>query len=763
VCDVSDHFFTFVSIPGAVKTKHKHKTIISRDFSQQNLQNFKTALSIADWSNVTSLNDIDLAYDAFWSTYNSLYITNFPVKRIRFNKNRHKINNFMTGGLLVSRETKKKLHRVAVSDPNELNINKYKVYKSAYQRIIRAAKKLYLQQKLEQNASNPKKTWETLNEILGKTRGSDSVTRIRINGAPEDNVTKIADHFNTFFTSIGQEISDSVPPVSKPAEEYINYGRLIPDLELGNTTPEHVLKIIKQFKPKNSCDIQGVSTKMVKFVGAELAGPLSHIFNISLSCGVFPTKLKQCRVIPIFKSGDQLECDNYRPISLLSSISKILEKIVAEKLVHHLTSHDLLYCHQYGFLPNRSTEHNLIQLTNYITTALNEGMYCMAVFLDLKKAFDVCSHDILLKKLRRMGIRGKTHEWFVNYLAGRSQCVEVGGSLSAALDINISVIQGSILGPILFLCYINDFWRATSLFSLLFADDTSCLAKGKNLRTLTEYVNVELQKVANWFRSNKMAVNAAKTKFIVFRTHGKGIDQDDCLVVYNMNEIGQPADPSLISPIERIHNNGTTTCFKLLGVLFDEYLSFDQHVSNLCSRVSKSLFCLNKLKNFVNQGTLVMLYYAMIHSHLMYCINVYGCANKSVLDKLRIKQKQAIRVIANAGYLDHTEPLFARLKIMNIDMLLKYAALKFMHNYVNRKLPLSFANTWITNRERLPNRELRNADDLYILPHKYATLKRMQLFTFPKIWNEADLQKHNPAIPKFLSYLKRSMFTNPAV
>jgi len=247
---------------------------------------------------------------------------------------------------------------------------------------------------------------------LGKTRGSASVSQIKINGVPEDDAAKIADHFNTFFTSVGKQISDSVPPVAKPAEECINYGRLIPDLNLGNTTPEHVLKIIKKFKPKNSCDIQGISTKMVKFVGEEIALPLSYIFNLSLSSGTFPTKLKQCRVIPIFKSGDHLESDNYRPISLLSSISKILEKIVAEKLVLHLISNDLLYQHQYGFLPNRSTEHNLLQLTNYITNALNEGMYCMGVFLDLKKAFDVCSHEILLKKLKRMGIRGvSVYRW----------------------------------------------------------------------------------------------------------------------------------------------------------------------------------------------------------------------------------------------------------------------------------------------------------------------------------------------------------------
>jgi hypothetical protein len=172
---------------------------------------------------------------------------------------------------------------------------------------------------------------------------------------------------------------------------------------------------------------------MIKFIGNEIAVPLAHIFNLSLGSGTFPEQLKQSRVIPIFKSGSHLECDNYRPISLLSSISKILEKIVSEKLLYHLTSNDLLYVHQYGFIPKRSAEHNLMHILNYVATALNGGNYCVGVFLDLKKAFDVCSHSILLKKLEKMGINGIALQWFTNYLAGRSQKVDIDGTLSDEL------------------------------------------------------------------------------------------------------------------------------------------------------------------------------------------------------------------------------------------------------------------------------------------------------------------------------------------
>jgi hypothetical protein len=178
--------------------------------------------------------------------------------------------------------------------------------------------------------------------------------RERVNGISSANPIDISNHFNNFFTPIGQQISDNVPPVLKQPEDYINYNRHIPEMSLENTTPEHVLKTIKKFKSENSSDSQGVTTKMIKLIGREISTPLSHIFNLSLRTGIFfffPNKLKTSRVIPIFKSGSCLECDNYRPISLLSSISKVLEKIVSEKLISHLLDNDLLYTHQYGFSP----------------------------------------------------------------------------------------------------------------------------------------------------------------------------------------------------------------------------------------------------------------------------------------------------------------------------------------------------------------------------------------------------------------------------
>jgi hypothetical protein len=419
-----------------------------------------------------------------------------------------------------------------------------------------------------------------------------------------------------------------------------------------------------------------------------------------------------------------------------------------------------LYAHQYGFLPKRSTEQNLLQIVNYIAEAINDNMYCIGVFLDLRKAFDVCSHEILLKKLKKMGINGTAHDWFTSYLQGRSQCVDINGHFSDFLDLDISVLQGSTLGPILFLCYINDFWMCTNLFSVLFADDTTGLAKGANLQNVIAFVNLELQKIANWFRSNKMQLNASKTKYIIFRTKNKHIDPQACSVVYNCTEIGLPDDPALITPIERISFDNPEKSFKLLGVLFDEFLSFKPHVDMLCSKISKSLFCLNRVKNFVNSNSLRLLYFSMIHSIITYGINIYGCANRTTLEKLIVKQKQAVRIISNATYRAHTAPLFKQQKILPVEKLIQFSNIKFMHSFHFKLLPPSFANTWISNIERNPERALRNANDLFIPPHRVEFVKRLPLYTLPLAWNNAPGEKLNPRQHLYLKELKRILLSS---
>jgi hypothetical protein len=285
----------------------------------------------------------------------------------------------------------------------------------------------------------------------------------------------------------------------------------------------------------------------------------------------------------------------------------------------------------------------VLHVINNISAALNENKYCIGIFLDLKKAFDTCSNRILLDKINKLGINGSALNWFKSYLENRRKITDINNHLSEPATINISVLQGTILGPLLFLCYINDLPLSTDLLTCLFADDTTCLASDTHLPSPINRVNVELQKLTNWFRSNKMAVNTSKTKFIIFLKKGKQLTLLPNSIVFNSNEIGSPINPNLIKPIDRIYSqnpNKKERSFKQLGVLLDENLTFNDNMDFLCNKLAKSIFILNQSKNFLTPRALKTLYFSLVHSHLLYCINIVSCTSQSNLNRiLKLKKK----------------------------------------------------------------------------------------------------------------------------
>jgi hypothetical protein len=269
--------------------------------------------------------------------------------------------------------------------------------------------------------------------------------------------------------------------------------------------------------------------------------------------------------------------------------------------------------------------------------------YCIGVFFDLKKAFDDCSHDILLMKLSKMGINGPALAWFKSYLSDRSQIVDINGNRSRERKIKISILQGSILGPILFLCFINDLFRVTSLLTLMFADDTFTLKSGTDLNTLILTVNNEINKIAIWFRANKLAVNINKTKYIIFRMKGKAIDDNTPSILYNENEPNAPFDPNLITTLERYHDNHPDSdcrSYKLLGIYLDEHLSLNYHTNHVVKKLSRSLYCIKQAKHIIPPKGPKGLYFSLIHSHLTYYTSIMsGTTQKNRQKILKIQKK----------------------------------------------------------------------------------------------------------------------------
>jgi len=446
---------------------------------------------------------------------------------------------------------------------------------------------------------------------------------------------------------------------------------------------------------------------------------------------------------------------------LLSQLSKILEKIVSVQLTNHLDRNNILYEHQYGFQRNKSTEHNLIHALNFIGNSLNDNKFCVGVFFDLKKAFDVCSYDILIMKLEKMGVKGIALNWFKSYLNNRTQFVDIGGNHSSEQNILTCILQGSILGPLLFLCYINDLFHVSKALTLMFADDTFGLKSDADIFNLINSINIDINKMAIWFKANKLAVNKTKTKYIIFHSKGKKVPINLPPVIFDENEPNLPHDPNGVTILERFHDKHESAdgrAYKLLGVYLDEHLSFDKHVTHIINKLNRSLYCIRMAKHNLNCQGLRSLYFALIHSHLSYCPTILNCLSQSNKNKLFKVQKKAIRVITGSSYNAHTSPLFINHKILPLDKIIKHGKLSFMHSVYYDYAPKSFENVWIKNEERLGDYNLRN-DDLYMLPiPRLEIIKRLPAYSLPAEWNTAGELRYYMNKITFKHALREKLF-----
>jgi hypothetical protein len=337
------------------------------------------------------------------------------------------------------------------------------------------------------------------------------------------------------------------------------------------------------------------------------------------------------------------------------------------------------------------------------------------------------------------GVTGVAHEWFSSYLTNRKQIVDIAGYTSSPQPLDISTIQGSLLGPILFLIYINDFPNCTSLKSFLFADDTTALKTGPNLTDLIHDVNNELKKMSTWFIANKMALNVSKTKYIIFHNKGKRVDMQNLSVCIDDNTDLLNPDPSKIHTLDRVFSSNQNQCdrsFKLLGVHLDENLNLNAHVSILCNKLSRALYILRQVKNFLPLAALKTLYYSLFHCHITYCPIILSMSSQSNITKVAKLQKKAIRIISNSPRNAHTSQLFYQHGILPLDKIISLNKSLFMHAIYYKYNLSSFSNIWLTNAQRDIDMELRNAND-FILPFvNRESFRRCPLYSLPFEWNK---------------------------
>ena len=356
--------------------------------------------------------------------------------------------------------------------------------------------------------------WSILKEAIGKQNNKTSVaTSFSINGINVTDKSQIANSSNDYFSQIGENTSQNVP-----TSKY-NFNHYMPNPVPNSIFIEPIItattvETTRKLKTKSSSGHDEISTKLLKDSINYVAEPITHIINRSLATGLVPEKIKEAKVIPIFKSADPSQLKNYRPISLLPAFSKLFEKIMYNKLMSFLNTNNILSNIQYGFRPKHSTIHPIIHLLNHCAERNNKiiSEYTLATLCDLSKAFDVISHKILLQKLNNYGIRGIANKWFENYLSQRTQYVEFDNCKSSTKDIKCGVPQGSILGHLLYLIYVNDIGNSSKYHILSFADDTTLYMSHHDLDILNTNANDAINDLYEWFCANKIALNFSKIK-----------------------------------------------------------------------------------------------------------------------------------------------------------------------------------------------------------------------------------------------------------
>ena len=479
-------------------------------------------------------------------------------------------------------------------------------------------------------------------------------------------------------------------------------------------TEKEVKIYIQQLNSNKATNSDSIPTKYIKIGSHIISTTLTKILNQCITQGVFPDKLKIAEIIPIYKKGEKTNPSNYRPISLLSPFSKILERHIYLHIHKFLTKYNLLHRQQYAFREFSSTDTAVSQICEQISFNMENNLVTCAVFVDLAKAFDTIDLNILISKLHFYGIRGLPATLIKSYLTNRVQITSLNGRKSKISDVNCGVPQGSILGPLLFLIFINDLPFATQLDVKLFADDACLVHSDKNPEELEKLINFELAKIDNWMKINKLTINYDKTNYIIFTKRNKNVN-----ITLEMNS----------NTLQRVQET------KYLGVIIDENLNWKSHIKLVKAKVSRACYIMTKLKHYVNTAALKMTYYSLIFSHFSYCICVWGGVADYLLKPLITLQKRAVRIISKSEYNAHTAPLFQDLQILNLNNIYKLNLANLFHKITCNKI-LGTINLTKLNHLHQHQTRLANSNNYYSTLCKTKLGKTTYTEAGIKIWRE---------------------------
>ena len=581
---------------------------------------------------------------------------------------------------------------------------------------MRKAKENYFTNKFNSCKNNAKLTWNTINSVI-RSKSKDLTINLTDEFNNPINKEEVPNKFVDYFTNIATKLSSELPISEQNATSYLT-DRIQNSFVYIPSSSLEIMKTITDLK-SNGKGIYKISTEVLEFSKSTIGPYLAHIFNKCVTQGYFPHELKIGCITPIFKSGERKNIQNYRPVCSLSPFSKIFERLIYNRMYSFLEKNDILSNTQYGFRKKRSTESALINYINNIHNGLNKKHYVTSIFMDLSKAFDVIDHSILKPKLEHYGFRGIFLEFILSYVQDRQYFVSSNGFKSPTKTVNIGVPQGSILGPLLFLIYINDMKNSSIILHFLqYADDSTITFSSNNLKNCIDVMKTECNKVLEWLIANKLIINLNKTFIMVFtnrkRQGNVSIDMNN----HTINEINE--------------------C-KFLGIMLDNKLKWQSHIKHISNKMSKSVAILRYLKFTFPKYILKTLYLTLIYPYLIYCNIIWGSADKTIIKPLILLQKKCLRIICKVNFFEHTDPLFSETKLLKIEQIFKVNCAQFIYKCYNTNLFNEFKSKLITQRE-IHNYNTRGNSQLRLPFTKLKKYQQSFFYVGIKMWNEIPIQ-----------------------
>ena len=715
--DISDHFMCLTAIQDCFIQTKDNQFRRARKITDSTLRNMNASLCNRDWNALEAMGVngsseyLIKEIQSVMDFYAPERVT--PIKNCKFMEN----EPWMSEGLRISSRKCWQLYRkVCKKSRDSEEYRKYKVYRNTYNSIRRKAKMGYYHEIIHKCSNDTKKLWAVLHKVTGKLSNKNNISNeIVVNGVKENNKHTISNGFAKHYSEIGEILANRIKEKGSCIDPLANMkNKVDQNCFFFPTNHSEIEKLAKTLKIKDSKGYDQISNRILRKILPSILDALVIIFNKSLQEGIFPNNMKMAIVKPLYKSKNKTEIINYRPVSLLPAVSKLLEKIVHVRIVKFLNRNNVLYEGQYGFRKGRSTHDAILDLTGNILDRLERGQYTIGLFLDMSKAFDSLKHDTLLRKFEFYGIRGIALDWIESYLHMRSLRVDFSGTLSDEFRVKFGTPQGSVLGPLMYIVLANDLVKTLKFSNCItFADDTTLIASGSKLKYLYRKVNEDLKTLSSWFDSNSLTLNADKSKYILFRSKKKQPDYIGTLELGGKN-------------ISRV------TDIKFLGVRIDECLEWGLQVKNICSRVIAGNYSLRMIKKLLPLRSKLLIYHANIQCHLSYAISSWGPMMKERdLRQIRKQQNIAIRSMFNIGNRVNLSQYYKQANILKIDDLMKLSLLKITFRYVNGMLPTRISNLFeLTEHDYLT----RNRNNLRAPPHISSIYSNSYLGKSPNLW-----------------------------